>query len=69
MKRKMVVVTGSNGLLGQKLIKLLVAQKEYDVFGLSLGENRLHSKSGYTYYNIDLVRKEELERLLKKHAC
>lgn len=64
MKRKKVVVTGSNGLLGQKLIKLLVSKKEYDVFALSRGDNRLHSKSGYTYYNIDLAQEAELEKVL-----
>jgi dTDP-4-dehydrorhamnose reductase len=65
MKRKKVVVTGSNGLLGQKLIKLLVGKKDCEVFGLSRGENRLHSKSGYTYYSIDLTQEVELEKLLK----
>mgnify|MGYP001816994302 FL=1 len=65
MKRKKVVVTGSNGLLGQKLIKLLVGKKDYEVFGLSRGENRLHSKSEYTYYSIDLAQEVELERLLR----
>lgn len=64
MKRKKVVVTGSNGLLGQKLIKLLVSKKEYDVFALSRGVNRLHPKRGYTYYKIDLTQEEELEKVL-----
>ncbi len=64
MKRKKVVVTGSNGLLGQKLIKLLVGRNECEVFALSRGKNRIHSKSGYTYYSIDLTRAEDLEKLL-----
>ena len=64
MKRKKVVVRGSNGLLGQKLIKLLVSKKEHDVFALSRGENRLHSKRGYTYYSIDLADAKELEKVL-----
>ena len=64
MKRNKVVVTGSNGLLGQKLVKLLVSKNEYEVFALSRGENRIFSKSGYTYYSIDLACEEELEKLL-----
>ncbi len=64
MKRKKVVVTGSNGLLGQKLIKLLVGRNECEVFAISRGKNRMHSKSGYTYYSIDLTRAEDLEKLL-----
>ena len=64
MERKKVVVTGSNGLLGQKLIKLLVGRNECEVFAISRGKNRMHSKSGYTYYSIDLTRAEDLEKLL-----
>ncbi len=64
MKRKKVVITGSNGLLGQKLVKLLVSKKEYEVHALSRGKNRLHSKKGYTYYSIDLAEEEELKKVL-----
>lgn len=64
MAKTKVVVTGSNGLLGQKLIKLLVGKSDFEVLALSRGENRLDDKNGYTYYNIDLTDWAELERLL-----
>jgi dTDP-4-dehydrorhamnose reductase len=64
MAKSKVVVTGSNGLLGQKLIKLLVGKNDFEVFALSRGENRLDDKNGYTYYNIDLTDWAELRRLL-----
>ena len=36
-----VVITGSNGLLGQSLLKLLLKEKNaYQVLGFSKGENR-----------------------------
>ena len=63
-EKKKVVVTGSNGLLGQKLIKLLVSRGEFEVFALSRGGNRLHSEKGYTYYNVDLAEEEKLEKVL-----
>ena len=64
MAKSKVLVTGSNGLLGQKLIKLLVEKGDFEVFALSRGENRLNDKKGYTYYSIDLTDWEELERML-----
>lgn len=64
MNRKKVVVTGSNGLLGQKLIKLLVSRNEYEVFALSRGQNRLHSCEGYSYYMVELEQQDLLEELL-----
>lgn len=52
---KKVLITGSNGLLGQKLVKLFLAKKGFEVFALSKGPNRLGNKNGYTYYSIDLL--------------
>jgi len=47
------------------LVKLLVSKKEYDVYALSRGENRLHDRKGYTYYSIDMSQTAELEKLLR----
>lgn len=55
MDRKKVVITGSNGLLGQKLVKLFRTKQGYEVHALSRGENRMLSDAGYTYYSIDLL--------------
>ena len=61
---KKVVITGSNGLLGQKLVKLFLSKLTYEIHALSRGENRLHNKEGYTYYNIDLLVKPDLLKVL-----
>lgn len=53
-------------MLGQKLIKLLVSKKDWEVFAFSRGDNRLQGKEGYTYYSIDLEKVEELEELLNE---
>ena len=60
-----IVVTGSNGLLGQKLVKLLLSKKEFEIYALSRGENRLHDRKGYSYCNVDMSQTAELEKLLK----
>ncbi len=57
---KRIVITGSNGLLGQKLVKLFLTKSNYEVHALSRGKNRLYNKEGYSYYNIDLLDKAEL---------
>jgi len=63
---KRIVITGSNGLLGQKLVKLYLSKSSYEIHALSRGENRLHNKEGYTYYNIDLLDKVELLQTLNQ---
>jgi dTDP-4-dehydrorhamnose reductase len=65
---KRIVITGSNGLLGQKLVKLYLSKSTYEIHALSRGENRLHNKEGYTYYNIDLLDKVELVQTLNQIA-
>lgn len=58
-----VVVTGSNGLLGQSLLGLLLKEKEnYQVIGFSRGENR-SGRNDFEYVSID-IKEEKL--LLKK---
>lgn len=63
---KKMVVTGSNGLLGQKLVKLCLAKGNFEIHALSKGENRQHNKKGYTYYNIDVTQKKELQSIIRK---
>ena len=58
------MITGSNGLLGQKLVKLFESKMGFQVHAISRGQNRLHAKEGYTYYDLDLLKKEELIKLL-----
>ncbi|MDH3322195.1 MAG: SDR family oxidoreductase [Flavobacteriaceae bacterium] len=61
---KKILITGSNGLLGHKLVKLFLSKKGYEIYAVSRGENRLKNKKGYTYYNIDISDKEKLTQLV-----
>lgn len=62
-----ILITGSNGLLGQKLIKLLANNKEVDVLATSLGENRISSKTGYTYQSLDITNQQEIEDIFNAY--
>ena len=61
-----VIVTGSNGLLGQSLLTLLLKEEgKYCVFGLSRGENR-SGKENFNYISIDLTQKENLKKKIRE---
>jgi dTDP-4-dehydrorhamnose reductase len=50
-----VIITGSNGLLGQSLLNLLLQEKEtYEIIGFSKGENR-SGKDSFLYISIDIT--------------
>lgn len=63
---KKIAITGSNGLLGQTLVNLLLNESEnYKVFGLSRGENR-SGREDFEYYSIDITDEMSLENCLLK---
>jgi len=63
---KKIAITGSNGLLGQTLVNLLMNDPEnYQVFGLSRGGNR-SERNDFEYYPVDITDKNSLEDCLLK---
>lgn len=55
-----ILITGSNGLLGQNLIDLFLQDKEaYQIFGFSRGENR-SGKTDFEYYDVDITNQKKL---------
>jgi dTDP-4-dehydrorhamnose reductase len=63
---KKILITGSNGLLGQKLVYRLKERKDVDLIATSKGENRILNKDGYTYVSLDITSKEEVENTISK---
>ena len=53
--KKRILITGSNGLLGQKLVELLRAQSNVDLIATARGANRLPATEGYTYASLDIT--------------
>lgn len=61
-----VAITGSNGLLGQTLVNLLLKNPDkYEVYGLSRGDNR-SGRDDFTYYGIDITDYKELNSCLQE---
>ncbi|RMG77894.1 MAG: dTDP-4-dehydrorhamnose reductase [Bacteroidetes bacterium] len=61
---KKIAVTGSNGLLGQKLVYLLKARKDIELHALARGENRVREKNGYYFHSVDLTDKQQVQKTL-----
>lgn len=61
-----ILVTGSNGLLGQKIVYKLLKRSDVDLIAASKGENRLLEKNGYTYINLDISKSEDVRLAVKK---
>ena len=55
-----VLITGSNGLLGQKLLHKLKNDKLVNLIATSIGENRVSETDGYTYISLDITNKKEV---------
>lgn len=64
---KKILITGSNGLLGQKLVYNLIKRSDVQVIATSFGENRLVKKEDYTYESLDITNKEEVEKIFTKY--
>lgn len=61
-----VIITGSNGLLGQSLLALLLQEKEkYQVYGFSRGQNR-SGREDFTYVSIDLTLEKNLKETIQE---
>ena len=50
-----ILITGSNGLLGQKLVNLFSQAQSVEVVALSRGTNRNDTAKNYTYYAVDIT--------------
>jgi dTDP-4-dehydrorhamnose reductase len=61
---KKILVTGSNGLLGQKIIYQLLEMKTYEIIAAARGENRLNEQRGYTYHDLDITNEKQVHEII-----
>ncbi|NUM32435.1 MAG: SDR family oxidoreductase [Bacteroidetes bacterium] len=64
---KKILVTGSNGLLGQKLTELYLKETNCKLIATGRGNNRNLSKSGYLYEMLDITDKDEVLNTINKY--
>ncbi len=61
-----ILITGSNGLLGQKLVYQLLQTPGITVIATSKGENRISRKDGYEYFSLDISNRDEVLNIIGK---
>ncbi|MCI4668978.1 MAG: SDR family oxidoreductase [Bacteroidia bacterium] len=63
-----ILLTGSNGLLGQKIVNKLVERPDVQLTATSRGANRHPILNGYTYHSLDLLDQEAVAHALESFA-
>ena len=66
MGMKKILVTGSNGLLGQKLVHLILDHSNHLLLATSKGENRLKSRSDFDYSSLDITDKNSVDSIVSE---
>ena len=55
-----ILVTGSNGLLGQKLVHALRTRTDVELIATSIGANRVPETEGYTYLSLNITNRQQV---------
>ncbi|MVM40259.1 sugar nucleotide-binding protein [Spirosoma sp. HMF3257] len=63
---KKILITGANGLLGQKLVDLLTKQPNVELIATARGDNRLPFSEGYTYQSMDITDRQQVLDVIGK---
>jgi dTDP-4-dehydrorhamnose reductase len=67
---KKILITGSNGLLGQKLIATLVQRNAISptwlIHATSKGDNRYTQTAGYSYHALDITNEAEVLNIIAR---
>ena len=61
--KKTILITGSNGLLGQKLVDLLSKVDHIQLIATAIGENRLPNQEGYIYQSLDITDNQQVNEV------
>lgn len=66
MLKKKILITGSNGLLGQKLVSLLANHADIHLIATARGNNRLSFTEGYEYQEMDITNPEQVAEVIER---
>jgi dTDP-4-dehydrorhamnose reductase len=62
-----VLVTGSNGLLGQKLTDYYKTQAQVQLIATARGGDRYSEQTGYTYQSLDITNQAEVNAVIAQY--
>ena len=64
---KTILVTGSNGLLGQKITEKIVDDKRFNLIATNRGANKFPVTTGYIYETMDILDRSQVKKVLQKY--
>jgi dTDP-4-dehydrorhamnose reductase len=64
---KRILVTGSNGLLGQKLTERVLKHGDFDLIATGKGANRYPVTTGYTYAEMDILDPLNVKEVIEQY--
>jgi len=67
MSKKKLLITGSNGMTGQKIIYLATQNPNNELIATSTGENRAFLKEGYQYESLDITNADQVNAIVEKY--
>ncbi|HHG85022.1 MAG TPA: SDR family oxidoreductase [Bacteroidetes bacterium] len=67
MLTKSILVTGSNGLLGQKLVDRLAGRDAVNLIATSRGHNRNPNQEGYVYESLDVLDLDAIRAVFRQY--
>ncbi len=62
-----ILITGSNGLLGQKLVQQLKNDKSVFLIATARGENRIPDEQDYEYCSMDISNEDDVNKVISKY--
>ncbi len=65
--KKNILVTGSNGLLGQKITEQVLADQSVNLIATNRGQNKYPIKEGYVYEEMDILDEGQVATVLEKY--
>ena len=66
MQKNKILITGSNGLLGQKLVLLLSQNPDIQLIATSRGINRMDFTDAYNYQEMDITNAKQVAEVIEK---
>lgn len=64
-----ILLTGANGLLGQKLVKLILDKGKDELVATARGANRLPCpESNYSFDQMDITDQSQVDKVISKHS-
>jgi len=63
-----VLLTGANGLLGQKLVYALKSRNDIELLATGIGKNRLIDQTNYSFQSLDITNETEVNQTIKQFS-